>query len=262
MKLNYEIKDLSGIDEAFKGLYEPYSKEGETVYRLSVEGVKPMSEFDTVYSTMKKERDMKEGFEKSLKAFGDYTPEKIKELETSLAELKAANAKNPSEEYVKQVDALKADHRKELARIEAEWQQKENDYKNQLLEKQKNILSMKMAHELEALYNQKGYPGAFSLALSAAQDALAYDEESQTFRTKDRFSTMSDWLDNIFFKDYPNMLKDNVSGKARESGRASDSRANYFNPASPEYNLTKQGEILRTDKAAYEAFSKMFPKKK
>lgn len=262
MKLNYEIDDLSKIDEALKGLYEPFSKEGSTVYRLSVDGVKPMTEFNKVYESLQKERGLKEAAEKSVKAFGTYTPEKIKELETNLAELKAATSTNPSEEYVKQVDALKADHRKEIARIEAEWKQKEDDYKKQLLDNQNSLRAMQMSHELEALYNQKGYPGAFSLALAAAQEALTYDEETKTFRTKDRFSSMSDWLDNCFFKDYPNMLKDNVSGKAREAGRSTDSRIKYFDPNNPEWNLTKQGEILRTDKAAYEAFSKMFPKKR
>ena len=261
MKFAYEIEDISSLDESVKGYYEPFSKEGKTVYRLSVDGVKPIEEFDAVYNSLKAARGERDGFEKSLKSFGEYTPEKIKELETSLSELKAANAKNPSEEYVKQVDALKAEQKKVLEAREQEWRAKETDYQKQLTEKNQLLVKMDMAHQLEALYNQKGYPGAFSLALAEAEKALEYDDTKKEFRTKDHFSTMADWLDNVFFKNFPNMLKDNVSGRARENGYTMDSRVDFFNPASPKYNLTEQGKILRTDKTAYDAFSKMFPKK-
>ena len=78
MKFAYEIEDISSLDESVKGYYEPFSKEGKTVYRLSVDGVKPIEEFDAVYNSLKAARGERDGFEKSLKSFGEYTPEKIK----------------------------------------------------------------------------------------------------------------------------------------------------------------------------------------
>ena len=257
--LNYEIENLDSVEESIKGLYEPFSKSGKTVYRLSVEGVKPIDEFNTVYETLKKERDIKDDFEKKYKAFGEYTPEKIQELENSLAEMKAANAKNPAEEYVKQVDKLKADHKRVIEELQNSFSTKETELKNILKEKDASIIDMRLAQQLESYYNSKGYPGAFALALSEAKKALEWDSDKNEFRTTDKFSTLPDWLDNVFFKQFPNMLKDNVSGRAHESGILIDSRIKYFDTKSPDYNLTEQGKLMREDRQAYDALRKKFP---
>lgn len=73
MALKYEIESLEELDSNFHNLY---AKVGEK-FVLDIDGVKPLSEFNNVYSALQKERNDTKIAKQKLAAFGDLNAETV-----------------------------------------------------------------------------------------------------------------------------------------------------------------------------------------
>ncbi len=71
--LKFKLETIDELDESQRGLY----KEIDGSFVLQVEGVKDKSEFETVYSTLQKERTDRKKLEKDLKKFEGINLEEI-----------------------------------------------------------------------------------------------------------------------------------------------------------------------------------------
>jgi len=99
MSLNYKLDSLDEVAEDQKGLY----KEIDGKFFLDVTGVKDIEEFNTVYSSLGKEREEHKSTKKKLKGYGDYTPESFNELNNQIADLKLFKSSNSNEEIEKRL---------------------------------------------------------------------------------------------------------------------------------------------------------------
>lgn len=259
-ELSFEVADLTGIAEDVQKLYTEVTKEdGTKSFRLAVKGVKPETEFTTVYSTMVKERERANELDKKIKAFGDFTPEAYNKLQSDFASLKASSS--TKEEFIKATDQLKKDHETVLNAQKSAYETEKQNLEKDLLTAKQEIKNMMLERELEMAYTQSGYPEAFPLALRVAKDEIVWNEAVNQFRTKDGTYDVKDWVSNKLFRNYPNLLKGNISAGATQTSTAAGSWVQYFDPASPSYNMTKQVELSRTNKSLFNELRAKYQKK-
>ena len=229
-ELDYLAENLENVPEEFKGLYNEEEKDGKKFYRLTVNGVKPQDEFDKVYKALSSERELKSNFEKNLKAFGEWTPEKIKTMQDELDSLKKAKNSASEEEFLKRLNEVKTNASVEMQKLKDEYAKTEVDYKKQIEEKENLITEMRLESALTALYDEKGEPSGRDLAIQLAKKQLHWNPEAKDFRTLDGFGDMKSWLNDELFKKHECLLKGSVSAKARETGGNNSEYEKYFNP--------------------------------
>lgn len=259
-ELSFEVADLTGVSEDMQKLYTEVAKEdGTKVHRLAVKGVKPEQEFTTVYSTMIKERERANEFEKKVKAFGDFSPEAYSKLQSDFASLKASSS--TKEEFIKATDQLKKDHETVLNAQKSAYDTEKQTLEKELVERRQEIKNMMLERELELAYAGSGYPEAFPLAVRVAKDEIVWNEAVNQFRTKDGTYDVKDWVSNKLFRNYPNLLKGNISAGATQANTASAGWAQYFDPSSSTYNMTKQTELARTNKSLFNELRAKYQKK-
>ena len=103
MALEYKVENVEELSEEVRGLY----KETEGGFILDVEGgVKPMSEFDTVYGALQKEKTDHKASKEKNREFGDYTPEMFQELEKENSTLKLSSKDDKKDVEKRLAEAL------------------------------------------------------------------------------------------------------------------------------------------------------------
>lgn len=255
MALDYKVENIEMVDEAYRSLYEQKAEGDKTYYVLDVNGVKPESEFNVVHNTLAKERSLKNQFEKKLKAYGDHTPESIQALSTELENLKTARSTATEEEFLKRISEVKEANLKDMQRIRDEYSTKELEYQTQIKSKEREIVDMKLETELSRLYKKKGEDSGFKLAYTLAKQELDWNHDAGEFRTKDGFSRIGDWIDDVLFKEYPCLLKGSASAGATGSGGSGSAAQfdKYFNKGDSKYwtdeYSNKREEFFRKDPA-------------
>ena len=250
-ELNYSLETIDEVPDAFKELYVEEEKDGKKLYHLNVSGVKPQSEFDSVYGTLTKVREERNVFEKQLKAFGDITPEKVNALQEELDSLKKAKNTQTEEDFLKRLSEVKTANAAEMQKMKEEFTKNESDYKKQLQEKENMILEMRLENSLSALYAEKGDPSGRDLAFKLAKDELSWNSDANEFRTKDGLSNLKDWMNEDMFRKHPCLLKTDLSARARETGGSTSEYEKYFNPSIEHYDdpngepIKKRAEFFR-----------------
>ena len=250
-ELNYSLETIDEVPEEYKGLYVEEEKDGKKLYHLNVSGVKPQSEFDTVYGTLNKVREERNGFEKQLKAFGEITPEKYNALQEELDSLKKAKNTQTEEDFLKRLSEVKTANAAEMQKLKDEFNKNESEYKKQLQDKENTILEMRLENSLSALYAEKGDPSGRDLAFQLAKNELTWNADANEFRTKDGLSNLRDWMNDEMFKKHSCLLKNNLSGNARETGGGASEYEKYFNPTIADYDnpngepIKKRAEFFR-----------------
>lgn len=252
MALDYKVENLDAVDENIRSYYEERVEGDTTYYVLGVNGVKPESEFNVVHSTLTKERNLKNDYEKRLKAFGDYTPETIKSLSDELENLKVARTTANEEEFLKRMSEVKETHNKDIQKLRDDYSAKELDFQNQIKSKEREIIDMKLESELSRIYKKKGEDSGFKLAYSLAKQELEWNNDAKEFRAKDGLSRLVDWVDDYLYKEYPCLLKGSYGGGATGSGGSSTAQYDkYFNKSDPNYwsdeYSHKREELFRKD---------------
>ena len=250
-ELNYSLETIDEVPDAFKELYVEEEKDGKKLYHLNVSGVKPQAEFDTVYGTLTKVRDERNDFEKQLKSFGDITPEKYNALKEELDSLKKAKNTQTEEDFLKRLQEVKNANAAEMQKKVDEFNKNETEYKKQLKEKEDTILEMRLENSLSALYSEKGDPSGRDLAFQLAKKELTWNADANEFRTKDGLSNLKDWMNEDLFRKHSCLLKNNLSGGARETGGSASEYEKYFNPTIEGYDdpngepIKKRAEFFR-----------------
>lgn len=244
-ELDYSLETLENVPEEFKGLYIENEKDGKKTYQLSVKGVKPQDEFDKVYKALSSERELKNTYEKNLKAFGDWTPDKIKTMQDEFDSLKKAKNSTSEEDFLKRLNEVKNTNAIEMQKLKDEYSKNESDYKKQLEDKEKMITEMRLETALTALYNEKGDPSGRDLAIQLAKNELTWNADANEFRTKDGLSNLKDWMNEEMFKKHECLLKPSLSSRAREVGGSASEYEKYFNPKAVDNFDDPNGEPFR-----------------
>ena len=235
-ELNYALETIDDVPEEYKGLYVEEEKDGKKLYHLSVSGVKPQEEFDKVYKTLTTVREERNNFEKSLKSFGDITPEKYKALQDELDSLKKAKNSQTEEDFLKRLQEVKNTHAVEMQKKIDEFNKSESAYKEQLKSKDKEITDMRLENALGAIYAEKGDPSGRDLAIQLAKNELTWNADAGEFRTKDGMFNIKDWVNDDLFKKHTCLLKPDLSARARETGGSVSEYEKYFNPTIEGYD--------------------------
>jgi hypothetical protein len=233
MALKYEVTSLDEIDETLHNLYQPIADGSK--YVLDVEGVKPLTEFNKVYSSLEKERNDHKQVKQRLSAFGELEPETIQQQLARISELEEL-AKGSA------IDDAKLDTMVN-ARLNA---------KIQPLESEKNLLAQR-AQELEKqvskyteLERQRRMADEFSAKIKAAKidprfeetimlkaERLFAETEDGKFLTKDNLPNVTGYMPfEVWLTEQqvsnPHYWGDNIGGGARGSSTQSYRGKNPF----------------------------------
>lgn len=259
MELDYQLENLDAVEESVKGLYTQHTEGNESYYTLNVKGVKPQDEFDKVYNTLGKVRKEREDFERSLKAFGEYTPESIKAIVDENETLKAVKNTTSEEEFQKRFEESKLSWAKENEALKHTFDLEKEKYEALIAQKEQENTDMRLENALQGLYAKNGDPTGISLAIMQAKKDLKWNPDMKEFVTHDGIFKMKDWLEESLFKNYPCLLKQSLSGGARGSDSSTASYDKWFNPKTPGYDMTpgsefyvKQLDLFRKDPKKYD----------
>lgn len=255
MALEYMVENLEALelDPTVKALYTEKEVGDKKMYVLSVNGVTPDSDIEVLKKTLKKERELREGFEKTVKSFGEHTPEGISALMDELNTLKAAKASASEEDFLKRLNESKDAFAKELQSVNNKWEAKEQEYLGTIKSREQDLLNMRLENKFNSLFNEKGDPSGRSLGFQKARAELEWNEDRQDFFTKDGLISIKDWMDTALYKEHPCLLKPSLSAAARGGDSTTVSYNKYFDPSSPEYSddpssvaYAKRIELFRT----------------
>lgn len=193
MALKYEVESLDDLDATLHGLYKT-TDAGKFV--LDVDGVKPLTEFNTVYTALHKEREVSKGFKDKLSGFGELTPEVIQANLTRIAELEEL-AKGSTIDDAKLKSMVDARLNAEIAPVKSErdrLMQERADLAS-LVEKYKtDEKNRRMSDEFNSEIEQAKIDPRFKeLVMYKAKEVFAESQDG-TFLTKETYMPFKVWL--------------------------------------------------------------------
>lgn len=235
----------TSADEIPEGMADHYT-ESNGKFVLNCEGAVPTSRLDEFRQT---NIDLK----KKVEAFGDLDPVKVKELMAKADEIDAAKATTPEkikEEVEKRVAKMKEEHDRELEGVRTKLTATETQL---------------AARTIDAALIEAG--GEFGLRTTAHDDAVARGR--QLFRLEDGQPVAYKGDEKLYGKDgsplsprefiegltkaAPHLFEPSEGGGAGGSGGGGGGGGRMpegGNPWAKEtFNLTKQAQILKADKA-------------
>jgi len=239
MPLSYQVDDIEDVDENLRVLYV---ETGDGTHVLDVEGVKPPSEFDTVYKSLQEERKAHKTTKSALSGFGELKPEELVIMTDELAELRAKAADSTTDdEKVSKLAELRAQplirERDTLAAELENARTRETELSTKLLSRDRE----KMLHGLADGVIQADY--FRDLDLRAKMD-LKYDTDREGFYDE-AGSTADEW----FTRQLTNTPGWNMpsTGAGARGGKGGKSNSNPFDRKSDAYSLTAQTEMMQSD---------------
>lgn len=232
MSIAYKLDSLDGLDDAMKSLY--VSKDGKFVLDVDDTGAK---------SAIQKERERADAAEKALKERDGKEAQAQRDAE----EAKARAAGD--------FDKLKAS-------VEAE--------KQAALKREADAVTGLKAYLLKAeitsaIASAKGNPLLEKLIADQFEAVISPDGAHKVLVKGDPAKTPAQFVESLkadaaygaFFEG------SGVSGggalPSAGRGNANASAAQYFDPKSPNHNLTKQYELAKTDPKGFAALREQFP---
>lgn len=243
LKSAYEKQD--DIPEAFRPLFS----ERNGKYELTgVEGVKPETAFTAVQEALRKEREDHSGAKKQLKAFTDLGYSSVEELQAKLdliPQLEAAAAGRVKELTDAQKQALLAPVQRDLKKVQEELATlREENTALKAEKRQRTIHDAVRAAATEA----KVLGTAVDDVLLLAESHFEVTEDGKVVVKADskHFTPGLDaksWLQDMQQK-RPHWWPPSQGGGAGGSGAGGGFANNPWSKA--HWNLTKQGEIVRT----------------
>lgn len=237
-ELNYSVTNLNDVDENFRGLYTEHTDENNNVsYTLNVKGVKPEIEFNKVYNTLTKVRKEVEERDRKLNAFGDYTPDSIKDMVTELETLRTSQASTTQEDFAKRMAEAKQAADVKFKAAQQDYEKKLADLNAVIEQKEKDNVSMRLRNSLSSLYSARGGEATgLDLAVTVAEQELKWNPDQGAFYTHDGLLGMGDWIEDSLFKKYPCLMKSSLSAGARESNGSIASYKKFFDPSNKDYS--------------------------
>lgn len=236
-ELKYSVTNLDEVDEGYRGLYTEQTDENNNVsYTLNVTGVKPEIEFNKVYNTLTKVRKEVEDRDRKLNAFGDYTPDGIKDMMSELETLRTSQSSTTQEDFAKRMQEAKQVSDAKLRATEQDYEKKLADLNAVIEQKERDNVSMRLRNSLASLYSERGESTGLDLAVSVAEQELKWNPDQGAFYTHDGLLGMKDWIEDSLFKKYPCLMKSSLSAQARESSGTIASFEKFFDPSRDDYS--------------------------
>jgi len=239
MPLSYQVDDIEDVDENLRVLYV---ETDDGTHVLDVEGVKPPSEFDTVYKSLQEARKERKQVKDALNAYGDTKPDELLAIKDELAELRAKAADGGTDD--EKIESLLQVRQQPLVRerdtlaaaLEAA-NTRETELSTKLLSRDRE----KMLHGLADGVIQADY--FRDLDLRAKMD-LKYDTDREGFYDE-AGSTADEWF-NRQLTNTPGWSMPSNGANAR-GGKGGKNSQNPFDSKSPAYSLTAQTEMMQSD---------------
>ena len=225
MALKYEIESLDELDATLHGLYAPTADGSKFV--LDVEGVKPVGEFNKVYSSLEKERNDHRQVKSKLSAFGELSPESVTAQLARIAELEEL-AKGSAIDDAKLDSMVNA---RLNAKIQPEITAKEQ-YAKQAAELEKQVIhyqtierQRRMSDEFTSKIKAAKIDPRFEETVMLKAESLFTETEDGKFVTKDGLSNVTPWMPfEVWLTEQqasnPYYWGDNVGGGAKGSTSA------------------------------------------
>jgi len=237
MPLKLTVDNLDNVPE---GLREHYT-ETDGAFTLAVEGVKPLEDFNRVYGSLEKERGEHKATLEKLKAFGGKTPADLLKLETRILELEAAGGGELDETQIEKIVKQRLvpfEHQKtqaeaQIAELTAELDQMKTA-----------ALGVKRKEAVLQAIGDKVNPEFHKDLIYRAERELSFNSDLNDF-TDQIGSTVADWAARQLRETPSWVVKSNGAGAKGGQGAPASSE-NPFLPGKS-FNLTKQGELLRSD---------------
>jgi hypothetical protein len=249
MTLKYEVTSLDDLDATLHGLYVPTADNSK--YVLNVEGVKPLDEFNKVYSVVEKQRNDERQLKQTIAEYKELgmTATEIKQNLSRIAELEEL-AKGTTFDEAK-LDAMA--NARTLAKTQPmEAQLKAIAEEKRVLEEQvsifkKNESKRRMFDEVSAKIKAAKVDQHFeeTLMMKAERDFIETDEGK--FLSKEEFLPVEMWLTQMQVS-HPHYWGNNIGGGAKGSGAQSYMGKNPFTGG---FNgdVTEQMRLLREQPA-------------
>jgi len=239
MPLSYKVDDIEEVDDNLRVLYVE-GDDGSHV--LDVEGVKPPSEFDTVYKSLQEERKAHKATKSALSGYGELKPEELVTLQDELEELRAKAAEGGTDdEKVSKLAEIRmqplARERDTLAAALEVAKNREAELSTKLLNRDRE----KAIHELADGVIQAGF--VRDVMLRARMD-LKYDTDREGFYDE-AGATAEEWF-NRQLNDTPGWAMPS-NGAGAKGGKGGKNNANPFDPKSDAFSLTAQSDMKKSD---------------
>lgn len=251
MALKYEIESLDELDATFHNLYAQVGDK----FVLDVEGVKPLTEFNNVYSALQKERNDTKVAKQKLAAFGDLVPETVVAQLARVAELEELS-KGTTIDDAKLEEMANARSNAKIQPYKAE---------NELLAKRLSDYEQKVKH-FETVDRQRRMADEFTTKIKSAKidprfeetvmlkaERLFVETEEGKFLTKDGIAGVVGYLPfDVWLSEQqatnPHYWGDSIGGGARGSGSTMYAGTNPY-IGGINGNVTEQMRIERENPA-------------
>lgn len=247
MTLKAVVDTLEGIDEKYHDLYT--EKDGK--FALSpIEGMKPLGEFNTVYTALAKERTDHKATKTALGAFAGLEPDDVRNKLDRFGELEIAAAGKMDDKKIEEVVAARINS--QLAPVQRE----RDKLKTELVDASKTIEGFKTEKKQRAITDTVTKAARSLKVLDAAQDdAVLLAErlfdvaDDGAVVTRDGVGvtpgiTAEAWLSDMREK-RPHWWGASAGGGAGP-GKGGAGGPNPFSAAN--WNMTEQGQLIRTDR--------------
>jgi len=190
MSLNLTEEQYNLLSETEKGIFTK-NDDG-----IALTNFKPMSEFNTVYEALGKERTLHKDASNKLKAFGDFSPESIQETNNKYADL-LIQSKSSDEDLEKRLADALAIKISPLNKQNVDFQTEIAELKNSLLERDTRDQKAKLKDIISAIIsdpNSSIRPEAMQdIYARAILEGVAYNNDVKGFVTSEN-KPFSDWF--------------------------------------------------------------------
>lgn len=243
MALNYEVDNIDNIDESYRGLYKKALKDGKEIYCLDVVGAVSESDITKLKNALSSEREMKSDFEKKFKAFGEWTPDSIRDMHEKLTALEASSS-SASEEITNKMNEIRTNYQNKNAELKASYDSQIADLKKEIEVKDNLIMTTMRKDAVKQVYDGKGDKTMFDAFLHYIAPKIEFSKEKQSWQSIDGLQSLQEVVDDVF-NACPGFLATTVSAGARETNVGGSSWDAVFNPKSPKYNKTEQAKLFK-----------------
>jgi hypothetical protein len=247
MKIRYEYASLDEVPEAVRALYE---ERGGKFVLAGVEGVKPVSEFETVHRGLGEERDKHRATKAKLAAWGDLSPEETLAKLDRIAELEKAAGGALDEKKIDEIVETRIGSRLgpvERARKAAETALAEKDSLIATLMNERKSGAIRSA-VTRAAVSDKVIDTALEDVVLVAERLFEVDDNGKV-TVKDTGLSPQEWLADQKAK-RPHWWPQSSGGGA---GGSSGNLAGENPWTAEHWNFTKQGVITKEKGEAYAA---------
>jgi hypothetical protein len=247
MKLKFQHDTLDEIPEAARPLF---SEQGGKYVLTGVEGIKSISEFERVNEALRKERGDHKATRDKVSVWGDLNADEVLAKLDRIKELETAAGGKLDEKALDALVEARIGSRLgpvERARIQAEKKAAELEAENIGLKGARRLGAIRDAIR-SAASKDKVVDTAIDDVVLLAEREFEIDETTGKVVLKDKGLDPSDWLADMKSK-RPHWWPRGQGGGASGSGSLETGANNPFSKEG--WNLTKQGEVVKTKGEAY-----------